>query len=933
MVEHPDSFVGRTVELAALREVLGDVRSGQSQTVLITGPAGIGKTSLVDQFLLEVVDATVLRASGEQWEALVAFGVIDQLLRAAGLSKGLLLAGRNRSLPPEEPVGVGTVLLEALEGLERNAPVVLLVDDAQWADVDSLRALLFALRRLVTGRVLTLLAEREEDANRLPDGLRRLASGTTGRSLRVDALDSRDVQELATALGVPRLSLRTAERLRDHTGGSPLFVRALLSEVPVDRWRTWQQPVLPAPRAFVAQVVTRLSACSPSSMALVEACSVLGVRSSLHMAAAVAQVDDPVGAFDEAGVVGLLQGTDAVEIWDVMFPHPLVQAAVYEHVAPTVRVRLHRAAAGLAEDAGTALRHRVASTTPPNAELAAALDAFARGEMRWGAWASAASALVEAGRMSVRRDEREERLLRAMDAIVSAGDLPQAFAFARDVARFESGPLRDAALGYLAVLRGRVTEAESLLTMGWKRSDPASDPHLAALLALRWTLHSVGRLRGAEIVEWSRRSMALVPEDDAVRLEAEAILGLGLGLMGRVPDGIAAYEDVLAPLTGDEGSMAGRVWMAKSWLQLVVDDLGGIPQTLAEVARDQLGGGSVRIAVWAHVWRSRALFLLGDWDDAAASAERAVSLLEETGHNLLRPLARWVAVSVPTGRGEWAAAEAHAERAVADRGDYELMIVAAALAAAELAWARGDHEGVLGALAPVRAIQPRQGVDEPGFWPWQHLYADALVSVGRLGDAAEFLAPHEELATERKRHSSIARLARVRGRLEAAAGRMDAAEAAFRHGLDQFDPDQVNRVPLPFERALLELAYGQMLRRRGRRREATTQLDDARERFDALGARPYVERCDLELGGLGRIRARGSTWEPGRLTRQELAVARRVVAGMSNRDIASDMAISVKTVQFHIGNVYSKLGVHTRVQLANRLRTRLETMTRSPDEI
>ena len=112
---------------------------------------------------------------------------------------------------------------------------------------------------------------------------------------------------------------------------------------------------------------------------------------------------------------------------------------MYEHVAPTVRVRLHRAAAGLAEDAGAALRHRVAATTPPNAELAAALDAFARGEMRWGAWASAASALVEAGRMSVRRDEREERLLRAMDAIVSAGDLPQAFAFARDVARFESG--------------------------------------------------------------------------------------------------------------------------------------------------------------------------------------------------------------------------------------------------------------------------------------------------------------------------------------------------------------------------------------------------------------------------------------------------------------------------------------------------------------
>ena len=192
----------------------------------------------------------------------------------------------------------------------------------------------------------------------------------------------------------------------------------------------------------------------------------LGVRSSLQMAAALAQLDDPVDAFEEAAAVGLLQSTDKVDIWDVAFPHPLVQAAVYEHVSPTSRVRLHRAASELVDDAGAALRHRVAATTPPNGEVAAALDAFARREMRWGAWASAASALVEASRMSVERAEREERLLRAIDAIVSAGDLLQASAFTRDVARFEPGPLRDAALGYLAILRGRVAEAEALLTDG-----------------------------------------------------------------------------------------------------------------------------------------------------------------------------------------------------------------------------------------------------------------------------------------------------------------------------------------------------------------------------------------------------------------------------------------------------------------------------------
>jgi DNA-binding CsgD family transcriptional regulator len=318
---------------------------------------------------------------------------------------------------------------------------------------------------------------------------------------------------------------------------------------------------------------------------------------------------------------------------------------------------------------------------------------------------------------------------------------------------------------------------------------------------------------------------------------------------------------------------------------------------------------------------------LGEWDDAAFAAERAVSLLDETGHEWLRPLARWVAVSVLTGRGEWSAAEAHAGRATATSDDYELMIVAAALAAAELSWARGDHEQVLKALDPVRGIEPREGIDEPGFWPWQHLYGDALVSAGRLDDAAAFLAPHEQLAAERERRSSIARLARVRGRLEAAAGRLDTAEEAFRHGLDQ-----LYGLPLPFERALLELTYGQMLRRRGHRRAASLQLEPARERFRALGAHQYLERCELELHGTGLTPAKRSNREPNRLTPQELAVAQRVAAGMTNSDIASDMGISAKTVQFHIGNAYSKLGVRTRLQLANRLRNLPQTSSQPTGE-
>jgi len=906
-------FVGRTGELAVLRRLLSEARSGQPRTVLLTGHAGIGKTSLVEQFLAELDDTTLLRASGEQWEALVAYGVADQLLRTAGVRADVLPASDARA-PGQQPVDVGALLLTSVEDLERHGLVVLLIDDVQWADVDSLRALLFTLRRLVGARVLTLLVARAEDAPGLPEGLRRLTDGTTGRLISLDALDGRSVQRLAGMLGVAPFSLRTAQRVCEHTSGNPLYVRALLTEFPADRWRTWE-PALPAPAAFADRIVSSLANCGSAARTLVEACSVLGVRCALPTAAALAQLDDPMAALEEAVAVGLLHAVDKVDIRDVTFPHPLVQAAVYENVAPTRRARLHRAAAELLDDDGAALRHRVAAAFGPDPELAERLDAFARQRIGWGAWASAASALMEASRFSRDREQREQRLLRAIDAIVSAGDLPQASVFARDVDSFAPGPLRDAASGYLAVLRGRVGEAEDLLTAGWKRPETAADPHLAALLALRWTLHSVSRLRGDDAVEWSQRAMALAPQEEAVRLEAEALRGLGMGLAGRVPDGLAAYDSVLATVTGDIGSIVGRLSMAKSWLRIVVDDLDGVPDILAEVAPAQLRSGSIRIAVWSYAWLARAHFLRGDWDPALNAAERAVALLDETGHDWLRPLVRWAATAVSVARGDWSTAEQHAARAATEPADCELMVVTGALATAELASVRGDPGAVLTALAPVQNIPPpRQGIDEPGFWPWPHLYADALISDGRLAEAADFLPAHEQLAAQRGRRSSIARLARARGRFEAACGRPDEATTSFEHSLDQLDG-----LALPYERALTELAYGQMLRRRGKRRAAMSRLTAARERFSALQAHPFIERCDVELAGSGLTPSKRSDLDPARLTRQELAVATRVSTGMSNREIATDMTISVKTVQFHVSNIYSKVGVRSRLQLANWL--------------
>jgi DNA-binding CsgD family transcriptional regulator len=840
---------------------------------------------------------------------------VDQLIRGAGVSRARILAGRERALPLDEPISVGGVLLDLLGELDGDRPIIMMIDDAQWADLDSLRALLFVLRRLAADRVLTLLTARSEDVTRLPEGLRRLADGQTGTTIELGALDARQVRILAASFDLRDFSHRTAQRLHAHTRGNPLYVRTLLSEVPADRWQDWQ-PVLPATRAFVALVARRLESCEPAARRLVEAAAVLGGATSLATAAALGKVDDPSSALEEATVVDLLRYRDEPGARDLTFPHPLIQAAVYGQMDALRRTRLHAGAAELMEDEGAALRHRVAASDAPNPKLAARLEAFGRRQANLGGWASAASALVDASRLSSDRASREARLLQAVDAMVGAGDLNQAASFAREIMAFPAGAMRDAALGYLAVVRGRSSEAEHLLRRAWERADPDTDRSVAATIAQRLALHAVGRLNGADVVEWAGRAIELAPPGEPVRAEAQAVLGLGLAWQGRLAAGLAIHDDALAEIESqDESALTPRITMAHGWLKLADGDVIGARAELMETAPAALGRGTVRISLWAYTWLAITDYAIGSWDEAVLNAERAVALLGDSGHAWLRPLVRWAATAVPAARGDWQTAEEHVRLGVAQTGDYELMIVGAALARANLASARGDAEAVLRGLSPLLNVRPREALDEPGFWPWRDMYADALVSTGHLDEADAFLRPREELARARERAVEVARLARVRGRLESVRGNAKEAESAFEYSLDR-----LGERPVPFERALIELAYGQTLRRHGKRRLAAAHLQAAADRLATLEARPYLERCERELIACGLAPADQRTFDPTRLTAQEQAVARLVADGLSNRQVGAELYVSIKTVQFHLTHIYSKLGVSSRSELAARLR-------------
>ena len=887
-------FVGRKQELRVLEDRLTAARAGDPQVVYLEGDPGAGKSTLLARFLGSLSDVVVLQAGGDEEEALLSYGVIDQLQSGSATEPGM------------DPMAAGARMLDLFDQLQTDGHVVVLaIDDLQWADRPSSRAILFALRRLRADKVLTVLSTRIGGLAD-PGWARFVAGDSRVTRLRLGGLTPEDLTDLARTLRLGRLSDRGAARLASHTEGNALYCRALLEEMGVEGLSAPGNEGLRAPRELSAVILARVGVLSAPTQVFLAAAAVLGQHAAAGAISEVAELTDVRSAADESAEAGLL--TRDGKYSDLVFAHPLYRAAIYADLSPGHRRELHARAAEVVTGRAR-LAHRVAAAPGPDDALAGQLESAAREAGGAGDSAAAAWALEQSAALSTVPHERERRLLDAAVILLNSADTPAAerILAACDV----SSARRDALLGLLGVYTGSPT-AEGRLLSAWEAHDPSLEPEIGARAATSLANWMTISGRPQEGLGWAARAVGATDEGSSLWAMARTAQAYTLAVAGRSTEGLQVLD--FLPVSGNEVPLPETdALIMRGILKLYSDDLAGSISDLGIGAARVRAGLPSTYPIPCVTNLSEAYSRRGDWDAAVAHAELATSMAQDADRPLDLTRAHGQAAQILALRGQWEAAQAHAAsaRAAAERFPVVFAIAYAAMAAVTLASARGDLMGVLAAVEPVRASQLIGVGGCPGIFNWRSAEVDVLVRLGRLAEAEGALDSFEAAVPAKGLASAELMAARCQGNLAIARGDATSAAAAF-----ALARSRAELITMPFEHALLDLDEGRLLRAADDHPAAVLHLERAHRAFSDLGADPYVQRCALELADLRVTAPTGSAATELGLSRAELAVARLVATGLTNREVAAQLYLSVKTVEYHLRNTYLKLDITSRRELA-----------------
>lgn len=842
----------------------------------------------------------VLRVRSEPIEEHVDFAVIDQLALAA---QGAGVASPpfvDRRAARPDPIVVGEQLLALGEARTAESRLLIIVlDDADWADAVSVQALAFAFRRLHDRRVALFVLRRQPGPHLA--ALDRIVADGRGVIERLTPLTVAEVAKLARARAGVTLNERAATRLHAHTDGNPLELIALLDELGAADLTSTVGP-LPAPRSFATMVLARIARCSTPAEHIIAALAIAGGALDVTRLSQLVGTD-VTGPLSEAVEADLVTVDTRVGHRVAELAHPLIRSAILADLPPARRAELHRSAAAVAVDDDRAMIHLLRASLDPDAELAARATARAERLSDEGWSLLAIDMLFAAAPVFPPGPDRRDCLIRAAATLLLVGDLITATDVLQQLPATDE-PLRAAehtVRGEIALRGGDAATARSHLVDAWDASPPpATAVRIAGMLAGL----AMNRADAEGARRWARAGLERAGSSGVPAGYAMSMLATSWAMQGDVTEA-AAEMDTWRERLGASADRPDSL-VARGLVDLWKGELASAEKLLD---RARSGNAAMLTRTTAEHALADLWYRLGDWDRAVGLAEQVAVHAGDAGEWVTSGLAHCVAAFVRTARGDTVAARAHiaaARRAHADSGLGALLLWIA-VAEGRVATSEGDDEAVVMALEGLAAGVRFVGMAE-SMQPFGADLVDALVGLGRLDDAERELASLRVASAPCGAHVRVL-LARAAAGVAAARGDTTAARREFEAGLRE-----PAGVAGSFARARLELAAGIFERRAGQRRLAASHLDHAVTGFDALGAAPFAARARDERSRCGlRPRRDGNN----DLTPAQAAVARLVAAGATNRETADELVISIKTVESHLAQIYLKLGIRSRTELAN----------------
>ncbi len=901
-------LVGRDAECSAIDMLIASARASHGGALVLRGEAGVGKTALLRYAIERAEGMRVLRAVGVEWEADLPFSALHQVVR-----EGL---PRLDTLPPPQAAAIRGALglsqervedrfliclgaLGLLAAMAEERPVMVVVEDAQWLDRASAEALGFAARRLDGEPVAMLLAAREGEARRLD------AAGVP--ELLLEGLDRAAARALLDG-GDRGMAPHVAERLVALTGGNPLALVELPSVLGADQLagRAPLPEHLPLTSEVERAFLQRAQGLGEGARAILSVAAADEAGDVPTVLAAAALLGADAGDLEAAEASGLVRVVgDRLEL-----RHPLARSALHRGTPYPLRQAAHRALADVLTDAADADRrawHLAATAVAPDDEAADALERTAERARARSGHAAAASALERAARLGSDPGVRARRMVAAAESALDAGRAPLAQALAAEAAAgVDDDGLRADLLriqGAAELARGRPAEAHALLLAAAGAAADGAPDRLLDLLLVAAEAAIMGGDRDG-VLEAARRAEPLTSE--VAGWGATWLAGVAMLQRGDIAAAVPALARIVAH-AGDTHDPRTLVWAANAAVWLGDQDRAIALQSDA-VARARARGAFATLAV-ALLRRGGLMAARGLTREALADGEEGLRLTEEAGLDNGVAQSHAVLAGAAALRGDEEACRREAERAIAvatQRGIAPARETAT-WALGILALGRGRYDDALEHLSRIA------GGDETGRMRTPlSLYAaapdliEAAARAGRRDEAAPVLA---RLATWHGATGAgwVAPLLE-RGRGLLAEG--PAAEAHLRAALELHTGDAPG-----FHRARTELCLGELLRRDRRRADARTHLRAAAGVFDALGAEPWAERAREELRATGESRQRPRRSGAADLTPQERRIARFVAEGASNKEVAAQLFLSPKTVEYHLAKVFQKLGISSRADL------------------